>query len=234
MVADNRYKQFRMKGILPVLSLAIGLVAAGLIAAAPAALLDGVIERSRLAMFVPLAAPPIGVTGRTLLALAGGGAIALLGLMPRLVSSLFVGRSRRATRLGATPLLRRADAHPDAPARAPIAARSELGDPLPIIGEGAVPDGPEQSLPDDLDLPLAAFDPDALAGVPIATGAAERGERFETFPLPGAREVADQPAASISALLDRLERGATRRAATRDQAQGVEDTLGALRKLAAN
>lgn len=222
MVADNRYKQFRMKGILPVLSLAIGLVAAGLIAAAPAALLDGVIERSRLAMFVPLAAPPIGVTGRTLLALAGGGAIALLGLMPRLVSSLFVGRSRRATRLGATPLLRRADAHPDAPARAPIAARSELGDPLPIIGEGAVPDGPEQSLPDDLDLPLAAFGP------------VERGERFETFPLPGAREVADQPAASISALLDRLERGATRRAATRDRAQGVEDTLGALRKLAAN
>ncbi|WEK43675.1 MAG: hypothetical protein P0Y64_02245 [Candidatus Sphingomonas colombiensis] len=227
-----------MKRILPVFSLAVGLVAAGLIAGASGGVLESVTERLRIAVLVPAAAPPIGVTGRTLLALAGGGLIALLGLLPRLMaSSLFVRRSRRATRLGATPLLRRADAHPDAPARRPIAARSELGEPLPIAGDGPVPDDRERSLPDDLDLPLAAFDPDAMSSMPVAPSpitAEERGERFETFPLPGAREMVDQPGASIGTLLDRLERGATRRAATRARAKGLDDALGALRKLAAN
>ncbi|MFT3978756.1 MAG: hypothetical protein QM688_16860, partial [Sphingomonas bacterium] len=97
---------------------------------------------------------------------------------------------------------------PDAPARRPIAACSELGEPLPIAPNGPVPSNYEQPLPADLDQPLAAFDPDALIS-------ARPEERFETFPLPGAAEVAGQPQASITALLERLERGATRRAAAR-------------------
>ncbi|OJV32946.1 MAG: hypothetical protein BGO24_07585 [Sphingomonas sp. 67-36] len=222
MVATNRYKQLNMRKLLPALSLALGALAAGLIAAAPPALLDAAVARLRLAALVPGAAPPIGLTGRTLLAFAGGGLIVLAGLLPGIARLLFT-RRRRATRLGATPPLRRADAHPDAPARRPIAARSELGEPLLA---DPTPGDEERALPADLDLPLADFDPDAFASAPPEA----RGERFETFPLPGAAEVKGQPADSIAALLERLERGA----ATRARGRRLDDTLGALRKLAAH
>jgi len=202
MVAKNRYKHLIVRKILPLLCLALGLVVAGLIAAAPADLLDAMVGRLPLAALIPAAAPPVGVTARTLLALAGGGGIAFLGLLPRLAR--LSSRRRRATRLGATPPVRRADAHPDAPACRPIAARSELGEPL---AEAAGPTDVEHALPTDLDLPLAAFAPEALAS---------------------RAEVAERPAESIAALLDRLERGAAARARSR----GLGDTLGALRNLA--
>ncbi len=232
MVANLPPKHMNVRKIVPFLFLALGLVAAGLIAAAPAWMLDMAIGRLRLAVLVPAAAPPIGVTGRTLLALAAGGVIAILGLAPLLAPALSARGPRRATRLGMTPPVRRADAHPDAPACRPIAARSELGAPLPA----------------DLDQPLAAFDPDALPAVPrvpvrpvapLAEASARstkaaREDWFETFPLPGASEVVAQPAASIATLLERLERGASRRAMARSGGQGLDDTLGALRKLAAN
>ena len=49
MVATNRYKQLNMRKLLPALSLALGALAAGLIAAAPPALLDAAVARLRLA-----------------------------------------------------------------------------------------------------------------------------------------------------------------------------------------
>ncbi|MBJ6121551.1 hypothetical protein JAO74_07080 [Sphingomonas sp. BT553] len=53
--------------------------------------------------------------------------------------------------LGDAPIVRRADAHPDAPPRWPL-TMAEIGTPPPR----------EQELPTDLDQPLARFDPYAI------------------------------------------------------------------------
>jgi hypothetical protein len=90
-----------------------------------------------------------------------------------------------------TPVLRRADAHPDAPPRPPLLATRDLGRPFdafrtpadivkieveavdmveeiaaPVLEPAVAP--VEQPLPVDLDQPLAAFDPDAMPEVPLA------------------------------------------------------------------
>ncbi|MEO5868165.1 MAG: hypothetical protein ABIQ19_13860, partial [Sphingomonas sp.] len=88
-----------------------------------------------------------------------------------------------------TPILRRADAHPDAPARRPLSALRDLGDPFfdpdatirislstdeserePAIAlavDVASPEPPvERGVPADLDQPLASFDPQAIPDEP--------------------------------------------------------------------
>lgn len=100
------------------------------------------------------------------------------------------------------PALRRADAHPDAPARRPLSA-AELA--IPMIDPDARP------LPDDLDTPLAAVDPTAIPAqprVPVrALAALAPGERLQTFRLapPPAREPVAADTPGIDALLHRLE-----------------------------
>ncbi|WP_326523175.1 hypothetical protein [Sphingomonas sp.] len=133
------------------------------------------------------------------------------------------------------PVLRRADAHPDAPPRAPLNAGAELGTPFLAVKAARPP--VERDLPRDLDAPLAAFDPDAIPEVPAdparplaqlapRTGVAihAKGERFEAFELPrpapiaGATPIAaPRTDATIHALLDRLERGVAQRDATKDE-----------------
>jgi hypothetical protein len=107
------------------------------------------------------------------------------------------------------PRLRRADAHPDAPARVPVFARHELGDPLPI--EQAEPDEVEPAGADpveafndeaaqddvlELDQPL----PGLLAG-PLDVSEGEPVEREPAVeapeqPLPSfiAQDLAEEPA----------------------------------------
>lgn len=140
--------------------------------------------------------------------------------------------------------------------------------PEPVIAMGA-PAPPEsagpppvQLLPCDLDQPLAAFDPAAIPDSPLVPPPPvaplhrqpsrpplyEQGERFETFELtPPLRSVpqpggiaAPETAATVHALLDRLERGIARRTVpatvpepTPLAPQGLEDTLAVLRKMAA-
>ncbi len=223
MAAAQHHNRLISRKLLPPLALATGLVAAALVVAAPEAVLDTVVDALQLSALVPGAAAPVGMTGRMLFAVALGGLVLALGLLP-----LVMPRRRRATRLGAIPLLRRADAHPDAPARRPIAARSELGEPL-LLTDGT--GGREESIPVDLDQPLAAFDPGAVPAVPrapvrvVPSLAAGHRERFETFPIP-----ADEGEAPLGALLDRLERAAAQRAAAR--VSGLDDMLVKLRKLA--
>ncbi|UVO51909.1 hypothetical protein M0208_15835 [Sphingomonas sp. SUN019] len=227
------------------LSAPLGPVTAGLAAAAvslsvaamPAAWLDPLVAGSGLPALFAAAAPPVGVTGRTLLALGAGAIVALAG---------YIMLSRHARPVDATPdapVLRRADAHPDAPSRRPIRASEDLGPPLPIAVPPPAPQNHEQPLPADLDLPLAAFDPAALPVTPaepvrpvapLATRRAliDPGERFETFHLTPVtrtpRSTASEPV-SIGALLDRLERS-TQRAPRRRV--DVDQTLGMLRGLA--
>ncbi|OJU15445.1 MULTISPECIES: hypothetical protein [unclassified Sphingomonas] len=220
MAATQHDTRLNPRKLLPALALATGLIAAALVAAAPAGVFDAAVEGLPLPAFVPA-----GMTGRMLAAIAVGGVVAALGALP-----LLAPRRRRATRLGAIPLLRRADAHPDAPARRPIAAHSELGAPVLLIDARTAEHG--QPIPADLDQPLAAFDPGAVPAVPRAPVRAVRSlapvrrARIEAFPVP-----AGEGEASIGALLDRLERAAARRAAAR--IDGLEDMLVKLRKLAA-
>ena len=158
----------------------------------------------------------------------------------------------------------------DLPAEPVIA----MGGPAPPVQAEAVSPPvpvtppPVQSLPMDFDQPLAAFDPGALLDTPLAppppvsplrrkpvrAPVFDDHERFETFELtPPVRPVATpapapiaapETAASVHALLDRLERGIAQRgerAAPEPQPEpqpkpaphSLQDTLDSLRRMAA-
>ncbi|VVT23604.1 conserved hypothetical protein [Sphingomonas sp. EC-HK361] len=217
------------------------LVAAG-IAASPAATLGALIDAAGLPDLVAAAAPPIGVTGRVTLAIAAG---AVMAAVVWAVIVLTVGThwTRRAG-AGSMPVLRRADVHPDAPARRPIRASEELGPPLPAIdpviaaAPAPLPQPAAQALPRNLDVPLAYYDPGAIPAVPAepvrAIAARPRPERLETFELtPLRRDMPvpeDRP--SLTALIDRLE-AKTNGRPVRPSGHSVADTIGVLRRLAA-
>lgn len=196
---------------------AAGLLVAGTAALMPVAVLEDLVAGSGIAAILPVAAPPLGITARAVLALGGGMGVAAI-VWAALYLLIGPGRAPRATAVAAGPMVRRADEHPDAPPRHPLSA-SDLPSP---------PRSPptERPLPGDLDVPLAAFDPAALPAVPrepvraVAPLATARllaqGERLETFtlappPPPAAPPRRAEP--SIDALIRRLEQGARRRTA---------------------
>lgn len=225
--------------IAPSIGGLAGLGFALIVALMPGHLLDSLVSASKLPAVLAVAAAPLGATARAVLVLVGGGGIAFFASV-----ALYLLVGHRAVRIGArpdgsalasgeaeVPLLRRADAHPDAPARRPLFATQELGAPLLGETEAAV-DG--KDVPADLDQPLAAFDPTAIPESPrepvraLASLARPQlidpGDRIATFDptdlmdedaLPvlqrSATEIAAETGASIHALLDRLERGASRR-----------------------
>jgi hypothetical protein len=217
-----RFVRPRLTGRVPLVTAAAGGGAVALAALLlPAAMLEGVVEASGLAAVLPVAAPPLGLTARALLAMGGGGAVALVVWA---ASYLLVGPGGPLAPRVRTPgpVVRRADAHPDAPPRRPMGA-ADLPTPPPM------PSPPvEKPVPADLDQPLAAFDPAAVPSVPrepvralkpLASPLAP-GERLETYILtpPPPPPTPPPPAASeppsIDALLRRLEQGALRRAAS--------------------
>ena len=151
-----------------------GAVAGGVIAAAgvllmPTDTLETLVWSTGIAALVPGAAPPLGMTARVLLSVGSGLLVAAL-----LWSSLFLlfGPGgflvRRAPREDGVPVIRRADAHPDAPPRKPMTA-ADLGTPMMEVGVGQdVASGSNaRSIPVDLDQPLAAFDPRAILPLPM-------------------------------------------------------------------
>ena len=162
--------------MLPAAAMLAGIGVAAGIATAPGETLDAVAARLDLAAILPAAAPPLGTTARTLLALLLGTLVALTGCAAPLRRWL-TGRGERRD----GPVVRRADAHPDAPPRRPIRASEDLGQPLPIIAaidvapaaeapEPPLPwmsPPPERRLPRDLDLPMSVFDPGAVPAEPL-------------------------------------------------------------------
>jgi hypothetical protein len=167
--------------LLPAVFALAGLGVAAGIATAPSETLNEMLARSGVAAVVPAAGPPIGVTGRVLLALLAGGLVAALGMAGQLKAWL---AAAPAGGDGAekAPAVRRADAHPDAPPCRPIRAGTDLGQPLPIARgreKGARQDdvlpfvlepraAEEQPLPADLDQPMSVFDPAAVPEAPAA------------------------------------------------------------------
>ena len=151
--------------------LAVGLVAAAMVATMPQISLDLMVARIGLPQLIGAASPPIGVTGRTLLAVLALLPFVGVAAMASAGPGGFRWPARAYLAVGVAddvPTVRRADAHPDAPPRRPIRAGDDLGAPLPIRTISVTRGVPEleQPLPYDLDQPLAPFDPVAIPDVP--------------------------------------------------------------------
>jgi hypothetical protein len=164
--ANRKPRRQSLVQSLPLYGAIVGevVVAAG-VALMPNATLETLVWSSGVASLIPVAAPPLGTTARVLLALGGGVLVAAL-----LWSSLFLlfgpggVFAKRAPREDGMPVIRRADAHPDARPRRPMSA-ADLGTPMMEVGIGSARD--ERAIPIDLDLPLAAYDPKAMRPVPM-------------------------------------------------------------------
>ncbi len=291
MVESPRSKHLSLP-IVPLAATVIGLLTAAMFALIPTDLLESMVVDSGIASVLSAAEPPLGFTARLVLVLlcgGGVGALAWFGLFLIFgARTIVVQRSRKGGDKGgddvpiSTPVLRRADSHPDAPARRPLFANTDLGTPFlevrarPVhIDAAVIAPNPaaapvEQPLPTDLDQPLAAYDPAAVPEAPRAWFPApvelntpkrrqtfDPGERFETFPLtpmvrpapPPHDEVGPataDPAETVHALLDRLERVAAGRRFAQTAppestpepvvpapiSETIEDTLTALRRMA--
>lgn len=195
--------------------LVAGLAVVALVFSSPAEALESWVRQAGIAALVPAANPPLGSTARLLLALVGGGCAAAIVWSALFLlwgtGGLLAPRARRSDE--DLPEIRRADAHPDAPPRRPLNA-AELE--VPIVPP---PPPEERTLPEDLDQPLAAFDPSAILAVPrepvrplapagsvastiridppadVATfPSAEEIERIETFAVTPIRRVAEDTA----------------------------------------
>lgn len=153
----------------PLGGAAAGLVTAAVFLLVPDARLEDWVWASGLPGVLAAAAPPLGVTARAVLALGGA---AMAGSVVWSLLYLLVGPGgllSPRTPANAVPVVRRADAHPDAPPKRPMTA-ADLGTPLMEVGlpEITTPPPPvEQPLPRDLEQPLAAFHPGAIPDVPL-------------------------------------------------------------------
>ena len=165
MAASHRKTWIRH---LPVgAAIGVAIIAGIVFALLPTAQLENLVWRTGVAALVPAAQPPLGVTARAVLAIATaaiGSAVTWSALF------LLVGPggllTGRVDREDGVPVVRRADAHPDAPPRRPMSA-ADLGTPMMDVS-AANPVALERSIPADLDQPLAAFDPHAILPVPMA------------------------------------------------------------------
>lgn len=210
MVASSR-SQHLILPIAPLAAAVVGVLTFAICALLPTAWLEAAVVDSGFAAILAAAEPPLGVTARAVLALLCGGGVALLAWFAAFLAvgtrSVVLQRGRGVDETG--PVLRRADAHPDAPARQPVFANRDLGTPFldvraspgrvvveaaPVPAPEPVPE--ERPLPVDLDQPLAAYDPAALPVEPVdefpppaqlrPVPPAQRlapGERLETFAL---------------------------------------------------
>ena len=229
--------------IAPGGGLAAGAVTVATVLLIPRMTLEDLVWNSGIAALMPVAEPPLGSTARAVLALGGGllvAAVMWAGLFLLFGKDGLFDPNRAAASPGTheptadptvdsidvdnrVPTLRRADAHPDAPARRPLSAR-DLGSPMPPVAADPVASPVVRPLPDDLDQPLAAFDPAAVPDAPrepvrpvapLKAPALAAGERITSVELPRVPSVEDG-APSIETLLRRLEQGTQRprRAAT--------------------
>jgi len=158
----------RSKIALPIAA-AAGIVVAALVALAflvmPIAVIEDMAVDSGVASILTAAAPPLGLTARLAVAFFAGlaaGGVTWFGLF------LVLGARTISIRHGAgddgVPVLRRADAHPDAPPRRPVFANRDLGTPFlevkaePVIDTPAEPDiVAARVVPADLDTPIADY-----------------------------------------------------------------------------
>lgn len=177
---------------------AVGVLVALATLAIPYGLLTDIVVRSGIAAFIPAAEPPLGLTARITVGVFAGGAAALIAWFAS--SALLMWReSRDEVEVGArAPVVRRADAHPDAPPRAPLLATRDLGMPFRAKGEvveaeaivadvhAAAPEDPADAF--DIDLPDLPPEPVIAMGAP-----APPVETIAAIPLPVAKAGVPRP-----------------------------------------
>ena len=180
--------------VAPMTAMFAATLVALVILAMPIDSLETLVEESGVATLVTAAAPPLGPTARFAIAFVAALAV---GAIVWFAAFLVIGarklvikpRRRRSSgeriyepkpmrswlpkrqRDDGVPVLRRADAHPDAPARRPVFATSDLGTPFldvkaapepepiaPFADAAAMPPATfERDIPRDLDTPLANY-----------------------------------------------------------------------------
>jgi hypothetical protein len=184
MVAIPRSQRL-IRPVAPLVAGTIGLLTAIMFLAVPTDLLESMVIDSGVASVFSAAEPPLGFTARLALVLLCGGGVGVVAWFALFL--LFGTRTIVLARDGgspAAPMLRRADAHPDAPPRRPLFANTDLGtpflevrakpvhvdaeivaaEPVTLTSKFEIP--AEQPLPIDLDQPLSAFDPAAVPDAP--------------------------------------------------------------------
>ncbi|MBN8808522.1 MAG: hypothetical protein J0I47_09880 [Sphingomonas sp.] len=143
--------------IAPAAGIVVGAIVAIAFLLMPVAVLEDMAVDSGIASLLTAAQPPLGTTARltaAMLAGIGAGGAIWFGIF-LLVGTRTMLAQRHAARDG-VPVLRRADAHPDAPARRPVFAHRDLGTPfLEVKAEAVEP--VERALPIDLDTPMANY-----------------------------------------------------------------------------
>lgn len=169
--------------VAPAIGAAFACIVSLFIALAPVAVLEQLVTQSGIAAVVAVAEPPLGTTARlVLILLIGGGLGALLWFATFL---LFGPRVLAITPRGAVsesgapawrPLLRRGDAHPDAPARRPVFAQRDLGTPfLDIRAHKEAGDGPAPETAPAADDVTALLPEAAAAAATVRAVAGEPG-----------------------------------------------------------
>jgi hypothetical protein len=114
--------------VAPLAALFLGTAAAAAIAVLPVGTLESLVTDSGLPAILSAAEPPLGLTARLVLAAGAGAGVAVIAWF-----ALFILLGTRGLSVGkeAEPVrVRRADAHPDAPPRAPLLATRDLGTPF--------------------------------------------------------------------------------------------------------
>jgi hypothetical protein len=174
--------------LAPAIAMVLAALGALMFLLMPTAVLEDLVVDSGIASLVTAAQPPLGITAHFaiafLVALVVGG-VSWFGLF-LLIGTRVVAIGRNAREDG-VPILRRADAHPDAPPRRPVFANRDLGTPFlevtadtppPMSVADAVAYVPpvieERDIPADLDTPLATYrgplDPPLPAPDPLPIG----------------------------------------------------------------
>lgn len=242
----------RVNGSIDMPLAAVAALAVGFAAfVMPDGILSRIVEGSGLPSILSAAQPPLGTTARA--GVAAVAALATFGTVFMLLRMLggSAGKAPRREREReredmlpfevhevqdtSAPRLRRADVHPDAPARRPILAARELGEPdlrprapapvetpPPVAAEEPEPEAVEVAEVEEVvDVQVAApvFDELELSGPDIemivaAPSAPEVAEAPAPPPAPAeATRAPSEPAAdaSIADLMARLERGLARR-----------------------
>lgn len=185
-----------------------GASVAFVIFAMPHGAFEEAVGLSGLPLILPAAAPPLGETARLLAAaLAGAATFAFAWLVLRSIGKK-PAQAKKAfqpvelAELDVAPKLRRADAHPDAPARRPILAGLDLGEP-------AEPEAAEEPAA----APLAEEPEEAPEVAEEAAAPPEATEHpVEEGPVQGEAEAPEAiEQNSIPHLMQRLEQGLLRR-----------------------
>ena len=201
---DGAQQRASMGAIDAPLAALVAIAVAFVAYAMPVDLLTRLVEMSQLPSVLAAAEPPLGFKARLLVSLAGAvlSFIAVFALLRALGRNGSPGAEPAVEIAEETPRLRRADFHPDAPARRPILAGRDFGEPEAAVEPLPVPEREPEPEPEPQDEPIAeepvlelgeALEPEEIA-MPADMPS------FQRAPEPAEEQ-------SISELIARLERG---------------------------